>query len=78
VTETDEVAEALDLAARHWPGESRGRLLVRLLEVGAARLAADDDAERDRRARLLDEFAATYAEAYPTGYLEELRGEWPE
>jgi hypothetical protein len=78
VTETDEVAQALDLAARRWPGESRGRLLVRLLEVGAARLAADDRAERGRRAQLLDEFSATYADAYPAGYLEELREDWPE
>ena len=48
VTETDEVARALDLAARRWPGESRGRLLVRLVEEAGEVLASDEDARRRR------------------------------
>src|SRR2546430_2026058 len=36
ITETDEISEALDDAARRWPGDrhERKRLLVRLIEEG--------------------------------------------
>lgn len=34
VTETPEVARALDRAAQRWPGESRSKLLIRPLEPG--------------------------------------------
>jgi hypothetical protein len=36
ITETDDIAEALDEAARHWPGDrdERKRLLLRLIRKG--------------------------------------------
>jgi hypothetical protein len=77
VTETDAVAHALDLAEKHWPGESRARLLVRLVERGAAILAAELNSERRRRERLIDDLSGKYAGMYPDGYLEELRKDWP-
>lgn len=79
VTETDTVVHALDLAARHWPGESRGRLLVRLIEQGAEALENDDavrHAERRRAIRAVSD--GKFAGCYPPGYLEELRADWPE
>jgi hypothetical protein len=78
VTETDEVARALDLAARHWPGESRGRLLVRLVEQGAEALGHHDAARRGERERAIREFSGAFSDCYPPGYLDELRGDWPE
>lgn len=78
VTETPAVARALDRAARRWPEASRGQLLVRLVETGAAVLEADDQGERERRARLVETLAARYATAFPKGYLAELREDWQE
>lgn len=44
VTETPEVARALDRAAKRWPGEPRTRLLVRLVEVGGGLLESEESA----------------------------------
>jgi hypothetical protein len=78
ITETDEVARALDLAARRWPGESRGRLLVRLALTGAADLAEGDAAEVSRRRRAVLAGSGAFTGSYPAGYLDELRQDWPE
>jgi hypothetical protein len=79
VTETDTVARALDLAARRWPGESRGRLLVRLIEGGAKVLEHDDATRRAERRRAIRAVSAgKFAGSYPPGYLDELRADWPE
>lgn len=77
ITETDEVARALDLAAQRWPGETRGRLVVRLLTQAADRLEGEnEDILVARRARL-EAFRDTWAGTYPDGYLDELRDDWP-
>ncbi len=78
VTETDELARALDLAEKRWPGESRGRLLVRLAHAGAAAVADSLRAADDARRRRLDAVAGKYPGLYPPGYLAELREDWPE
>ena len=57
VTETPEVARALDRAAKRWPGEPRSRLLVRLVEVGGGLL------ENEESARELSHRAAVLASA---------------
>lgn len=77
VTETPELARALDRAAKRWPGEPRSRLLVRLVQAGADTLA-DDERGRDaqHRAAVLA-VAGRYPEAFGTDYLVELRADWP-
>jgi hypothetical protein len=76
VTETDEVARALDAAERRWPGEPRSRLLVRLIVEGGAKAAeVDDDVVARRRAAL--ERVRELGIHYPEGYLAALRDEWP-
>lgn len=76
ITETDQVARALDDAARRWPEDahSRARLLVRLVEEGH-RAIADTTAQRIAAVRRT---AGALEGVYPIGYLDELREDWPE
>lgn len=78
ITETDEVARALDAAERRWPGEPRSRLVVRLIVDNGRRVAEVSEAEAARRLAAIDQYAGTFSDAYPPGYLEELRKDWPE
>jgi hypothetical protein len=78
ITETPAVARALDLAARRWPEERRSRLVVRLIEEGG-RMLEDGERERVRtRREAVRASSGKYADAYPVGYLAELREDWPE
>lgn len=76
ITETDEVAVALTEAAARWPElQSRpGALLHRLISEGhrALRRSAAD------RAAAVADTAGAGTGAYPSGYLVELRQDWPE
>jgi hypothetical protein len=77
VTETPEVARALDRAARRWPGEPRSKLLLRLVEVGGGILEHDERVgEGAHRAAVLAS-SGRYAEAFGPDYLAELRADWP-
>jgi len=76
VTETDELAAALDEAARRWPGLSRPRLLARLAAEGQR--AVQDDAAAERRVAGVRRSAGTMAGGWPTGARDRLRDEWPE
>lgn len=76
VTETDEVAQTLDLAARRWP-EDRGRrtrLLMRVLRDWTRE--HDDDRARHRAS--LEQTSGSMTGLFPEGYLDALRDEWPE
>lgn len=77
ITETDEVSRALDAAEKRWPGESRARLIVRLITENGALASEVNDAEIARRRAALDAVAGSFAGMYPPGYLDELRAEWP-
>jgi len=77
VTETPEVAHALDVAARRWPGESRSKLLVRLVHAGASVL--EDAGSETTRKRLAAVAASSgkYQDAFSERYLTDLRDDWP-
>ena len=79
VTETDEIAQALDLAARRWPQEpNRQRLLLRLIEEGERAVLAEEASRvAERRQRILHHSGAASG-MYPAGYLDELRADWPD
>jgi len=77
VTETDDLAAALDAAADQWPGLSRAQLLVRLALEGhhAARHAREE--RRSRRLAALRVHSGMMTGAYGAGYLDDLGQEWP-
>jgi hypothetical protein len=78
ITETDELARALDDAAARWP-EERGRagLLLRLAREGHRSIDRErENASADRRAAVHRTRGALTG-AYPDGYLARLREEWP-
>jgi hypothetical protein len=77
VTETPEVARALDRAAKRWPGEPRSRLLVLLVEVAGGVLADDEHVDVSSHQSAVLASAGRYAEAFSPNYLADLRADWP-
>jgi len=80
VTESDAIARALDDAARRWPedADKRGKLLLRLVELGHAELAGELEQARERRRRAVEETAGALTGVYRPNELEILREDWPE
>ena len=77
VTETDDLAAALDVAARRWPDLSRPQLLVRLAMEGARADAREQDDRHRRRLSALQAHSGAATGIYGPDYLERLRQEWP-
>lgn len=80
VTETDDLAQALDEAAVRWPhaAKSRARLLQLLAIEGAKVIGAQNEATRRARRHDIDECAGVLTGVFAPDELERLRGEWPE
>lgn len=77
VTETDDLAAALDDAMRRWPGLSRSQLVVRLALEGHRAALTEREHRRARRLSALHAHRAEFTGCYGKGYLDELRSEWP-
>lgn len=79
LTETDQLAAALDEAARRWPedADSRSRLLLRLVEAGQQAISDELARERRRRRDAVERTHGQFRGVYGPGYLERLRDEWP-
>jgi len=80
ITETDDVARWLDVAAEFWPEDraNRARLLKRLAERGAEAARADrEDADAAWEGVVRKAAGAAGRAAYPAGHLQDLRGDWP-
>lgn len=83
ITETDDIAAALEVAARRWPEDKDrpGRLIVHLIDEGTRVVRREQaDIVADRLA-LVDELAGSLTGVYhgPNAIsLEQLRDEWPE
>lgn len=77
MTETDDLAQALDAAASRWPGLSRAQILVQLALEGHRAAQQAHDEKRRRRLAALREHSGMLTGAYGPGYLDRLRAEWP-
>jgi hypothetical protein len=77
VTQTEEVRQALSEAALEWPGLARSELVARLLSAGAQSLEQARERRADQCREALEASAGSLRGAYPAGYLETLRAEWP-
>jgi len=74
ITETDDLAAAIDAAANLYPQASRAELVRRLALAGAETMA---DRAALRR-QLVRRLAGGHPGMYPAGYLDALRNEWPD
>jgi hypothetical protein len=77
VTETPDVARALDLAAKRWPGAPRSKLLLRLVDVGSVALEHDQQREANVHRAAVTASSGKYADAFGPDYLAKLRADWP-
>ncbi len=79
LTETDQLAAALDAAARRWPEEagSRSRLLLRLVEAGERAIGDEREHHRARRRAAVERTHGQFRGVYGPGYLAAMRDEWP-
>ncbi|MGH3095602.1 MAG: hypothetical protein ACRDMV_06325 [Streptosporangiales bacterium] len=77
MTETDDLAAALDAAATRWPDLSRGQLLVQLALEGHRAAQRVHEEHRDRRLAALREHSGALTGTYGPDYLPPLREEWP-
>jgi hypothetical protein len=77
VTETDALAEALDEAARRWPGLSRAQLLVRLALEGHCAAKRSREERRRRRLEAVRTYSGCVTGVYGSDYLQRLREDWP-
>ena len=74
LTETDELAHAIDAAAALYPGETRADVLRHLVQLGAETIAEQQGRHRSN----VRDSAGRFPGLYPTGHLDDLRGDWPE
>lgn len=78
LTETDELADALDVAATRWPEiRSKRELLLRLVEEGREAIAREHADEVTRRREAILRTSGSLTGVFESGYLERLREDWP-
>jgi hypothetical protein len=79
ITETEEIARALNDAARHWPQDSKrpAKLLLDLVREGHRAIAADAERAVADRQTAIERTGGALTGVYPADYLEQLRGDWP-
>ena len=78
ITETDEVADALNAAAARWPEvASRRELLLRLVAQGRSAIERERIEEAERRRAAIRRTSGVLTGAYEPGYLDRLRDDWP-
>ena len=80
ITETDDVAAAIDTAAMQWPedAESRASLVRRLILEGQRAVIDKRDGEREDWLAAVRRSSGALTGSYGADYLSKLRDDWPE
>ncbi len=80
VTETEDIAAALDVARKAWPelAEKPGALLRRLILAGEEALEARRRGLVEGRRQRIERTSGALTGVYGPGYLEDIRQDWPE
>lgn len=80
ITETDEVAHALDQAALVWPElcDDRAALLRRVIARGSEAIGTEREARLAQRRAAIRETAGALTGVYPPNAAQLLKQEWPE
>lgn len=80
ITETEQIAQALDDAATRWPSEAGNRTaLLRMLVDEGHRAVVERRAQKvTRRRDAIRRTSGALTGAYGPNYLAELREDWPE
>ncbi|MDR2620641.1 MAG: hypothetical protein LBC29_05955 [Propionibacteriaceae bacterium] len=74
ITETPEIAAALDIAALRWPGKTRAELVRQVLVESAEQMLAS----AEHRRRMIEKYAGVFTGTYPADWDEQRKAEWPE
>ncbi len=80
ITETDEIARAIDAAALVWPrfADDRAALLRQLIDTGAERVASIEDERVTARRDAIEKWAGAFTGVFPPNAAQLLKDEWPE
>lgn len=80
ITESDELAHALDAAARIWPEyrNNRSELLRQIVRVGADRVEHKETERVAKRKAAIEASAGTFPSLWPVNWREQMRDEWPD
>jgi hypothetical protein len=80
VTETEDIAAALDVARNAWPelADKPGALLRRLILTGEDVLTARLRGTAEGRRTAIERTSGTLTGVYRPGYLADVRQDWPE
>jgi len=79
ITETEEIARAIDAAARKWPeaAGNRSELLRRLVLEAGASVQSDADERVERRRAAIRSLAGSRPGVWRPDEAQRLREEWP-
>jgi len=79
ITESEQVAQALDDAARRWPGDcgNRAKLLLHLVEEGHRAVVGQQENEVRERRNAVSRTSGALTGLFGEDYLNELREDWP-
>jgi len=80
ITETPDIAAAIDQAGRAWPEASgnRAELARRLIVAGVPQAEATTAARLSRRQATVEALAGRFTGLYPSDAAAELKAEWPQ
>ena len=80
ITETDDLASALDAADRMWPEcqGQRSALLRKLIDAGINVVTLSDDNAQRARQEAIHAAAGSMSGLWPKNWREQMRSEWPD